>query len=93
MKRTKTTPRKSALGDKLEALAVALADELKSPGTPIDERIGGFKALTAYYAMINRLPPPKDEGKGGFGGYKESLDAVTGAGRERAAANGADSSF
>lgn len=86
----------STLGSKLEELALALAVELKSTETPMDEKIGGFKALTAYYAMINKLPPPPDDTKGGFSGWSDKLKADSRRGRSRAgghAGNGSTPDF
>lgn len=93
---------KTELGDKLEALALSLAQELTTGREvtvdgktetvlpKLEERIGGFKALTSYYAAIHRLPQGDDDGKGKFGGYKKSLESLGGgSGRSNGAAHGA----
>ena len=79
------------LGPQLEQLAIAIATELKLPGALMDERIAGFRALTAYYAMINKLPPPVDDTKGGFGGYKDTIRNLGGSAPRADRTNGADS--
>lgn len=104
MTRKKPVALPTSLGPELEKLAIAITQELslgrevQVDGKPelvlphLDERIAGFRALTAYYAMINKLPPPPDDSKGGFGGYKNAIRDLGGsAARTADRSNGADS--
>jgi len=100
MKKGKPT----ALGDTLEELAFSIADELKNgreaivDGKPervmphLDDRISGFKVLASYWAVTQKLPPPDDEEKGAFGGYKDTIRDLARRNGKRSTArtNGAD---
>lgn len=66
-------PAKSNLGDELDKAAHAIAQEIQLPDTILEEKIAGFKALTAYWAMINKLPPPPDDTKARFGGFADTV--------------------
>ena len=85
-----TKPAKDdSLKDKLSEMAIALADEAMTKTgedeVPLDQRIACFRALSAYYAMINRINPA-DEPQGAYDGYRKTIES---AGGGRTARNGA----
>ena len=84
-----TRPAADPLKDKLSAMAIALADEAMAKGAiedavPLVERIACFRALSAYYAMINKIDPGEGE-KGAYDGYRAKIES---AGGGRTARNG-----
>ena len=78
-----------SLKDKLSEMAISLADEamLKTGAdeVPLDQRIACFRALSAYYAMINKIDPGEGE-KGAYDGYRSKIESASGG---RTARNGA----
>jgi len=69
---------KSALGAKLDALAMAIATDALMADRSLDARLGAMKVLTAYYATINKIEAPEMiETVGGFRGYKQAIDLAS----------------
>lgn len=74
-------PVNDEVGVKLDALAVAIADEaLTAPG--LQDKIDAFKALTTYYVgtkKINARPGDEDEGTGvTFDSFQQRIASPSG---------------
>src|SRR5215469_12546653 len=83
-----------SLDETMDQFAIELAQELRSKDVPRDERITGFGRLVIYWSLKHKLPPPPDDSKGAFGGFRDKISGLgNGSGRSAAKpSNGADTS-
>ena len=76
---------KPGLETKLQKIANQIADQVLQggpEGLALEQKVLAFRELRAFYAMVKKLNPDKDEG--GFHGFAESIANTS----NRARANG-----
>ena len=65
---------KPGLETKLQKIANQIADQVLQggpEGLALEQKVLAFRELRAFYAMVKKLNPDKDEG--GFHGFAESI--------------------
>ena len=70
------------LKQKLEALAIQIADDASGPDVGLADRIDAFKALTPYYVNTTKLgvkqDDEEDEGTPNFASFSQRIAAAGG---------------
>lgn len=65
---------KASLAQKLDDLAVSIADDvLDGKDIAVEQKIAALKTLSAYHAMVQRIASPFDGKGSSFDGYKRAL--------------------
>lgn len=64
------------LRDKMEALAIRIADALLGTEVELEQRIDGLKTLSGYYAAVKRADRDSPQSAGRWGQLQRTLNGA-----------------